>query len=58
MGEHNETLLYRWNFAVGITENWMDDDEQQRIIRTISSRRPQPNSAPPNRSRTFGFRAF
>ena len=28
------SLLYRWNFAVGITENWMDDEEQQRIIRT------------------------
>jgi hypothetical protein len=26
------SLLYRWNFAVGITENWMDDEEQQRII--------------------------
>ncbi len=28
------SLLYRWNFAVGISENWMDDDEQKRIIRT------------------------
>lgn len=28
------SMLYRWNFAVGITENWMDDEEQQRIIRT------------------------
>jgi len=28
------SLLYRWNFAVGISENWLDDEEQQRIIRT------------------------
>ncbi|MBK9925861.1 MAG: DUF1800 family protein [Anaerolineales bacterium] len=28
------SLLYRWNFAVGISENWMDDEEQGRIIRT------------------------
>ncbi len=28
------SLLYRWNFAVGITENWQDDDEQGRRIRT------------------------
>ena len=28
------SLLYRWNFAVGITENWMDDEEQKRVIRT------------------------
>ncbi len=28
------SLLYRWNFAVGVSENWMDDDEQKRTIRT------------------------
>jgi len=28
------SLLYRWNFAVGISENWMDDEDQQRFIRT------------------------
>lgn len=28
------SLLYRWNFAVGITENWMDEEEQQRFART------------------------
>jgi hypothetical protein len=28
------SLLYRWNFAVGISENWLDDEEQQRVIRT------------------------
>ncbi len=28
------SMLYRWNFAVAISENWMDDEEQQRIIRT------------------------
>jgi len=28
------SLLYRWNFAVGISENWMDDEEQKRTIRT------------------------
>jgi len=28
------SLLYRWNFAVAIAENWMDDEEQKRIIRT------------------------
>ncbi len=28
------SMLYRWNFAVGITENWLSEEEQQRIIRT------------------------
>jgi uncharacterized protein (DUF1800 family) len=28
------SLLYRWNFAVGIAENWMDDQDQGRVIRT------------------------
>lgn len=28
------SMLYRWNFAVAISENWMDDEEQQRTIRT------------------------
>lgn len=28
------SLLYRWNFAVGLSENWMDDEEQKRVIRT------------------------
>jgi uncharacterized protein (DUF1800 family) len=28
------SLLYRWNFAVAIAENWMDDEEQKRVIRT------------------------
>ncbi len=28
------SLLYRWNFAVGISENWMDDEDQDRTIRT------------------------
>ncbi len=28
------SMLYRWNFAVGISQNWMDDEEQQRVIRT------------------------
>jgi uncharacterized protein (DUF1800 family) len=28
------SILYRWNFAVGIAENWLDDDEQGRTIRT------------------------
>ncbi len=27
------SILYRWNFAVGITENWLDD-EQGHLIRT------------------------
>ncbi len=27
------SILYRWNFAVGITENWLDD-EQGHVIRT------------------------
>jgi uncharacterized protein (DUF1800 family) len=28
------SLLYRWNFAVGIAENWLDDEDQGRAIRT------------------------
>jgi len=28
------SILYRWNFAVGIAENWLDDDDQGRRIRT------------------------
>lgn len=28
------SMLYRWNFAVAISENWMDDEDQQRFIRT------------------------
>ena len=28
------SLLYRWNFAVGISENWMDEEDQQRFIKT------------------------
>ena len=28
------SVLYRWNFAVGLTDNWMDDQEQQRTLRT------------------------
>ena len=28
------SILYRWNFAVGITENWLDDDDQGRKIHT------------------------
>ncbi len=28
------SILYRWNFAVGIAENWLDDDDQGRTIRT------------------------
>jgi hypothetical protein len=28
------SLLYRWNFAVGISENWMDDEDQGRTLRT------------------------
>jgi uncharacterized protein (DUF1800 family) len=28
------SILYRWNFAVGIAENWLDDEEQGRTIRT------------------------
>ena len=28
------SILYRWNFAVGITENWRDDDDQGRKIHT------------------------
>ncbi|MBI3153090.1 MAG: DUF1800 domain-containing protein [Chloroflexi bacterium] len=28
------SILYRWNMAVGITENWMDDEDQGTILRT------------------------
>ena len=28
------SLLYRWNFAVGIAENWLDDEDEGRTIRT------------------------
>lgn len=28
------SILYRWNFAVGIAENWMDDDDTGFKIRT------------------------
>jgi uncharacterized protein (DUF1800 family) len=28
------SLLYRWNFAVGISENWLNDEDQQRFVRT------------------------
>ena len=28
------SLLYRWNFAVGISENWLNDEEQKRSIKT------------------------
>jgi uncharacterized protein (DUF1800 family) len=28
------SLLYRWNLAVGITENWMDDEDTGFTIRT------------------------
>ncbi len=28
------SILYRWNFAVGIAENWLDDDDQGRKIHT------------------------
>ena len=28
------SILYRWNFAVGITENWLDDDDQGRKVHT------------------------
>jgi uncharacterized protein (DUF1800 family) len=28
------SLLYRWNFAVALAENWLDDEEQRRLIRT------------------------
>ncbi|MBI5943933.1 MAG: DUF1800 domain-containing protein [Chloroflexi bacterium] len=28
------SILYRWNFAVGIAENWLDDEDQGRTIRT------------------------
>lgn len=28
------SILYRWNFAVGLAENWLDDEDQNRTIRT------------------------
>ena len=28
------SILYRWNFAVSITENWMDEEDQGRSIKT------------------------
>jgi uncharacterized protein (DUF1800 family) len=28
------SLLYRWNFAVCISENWMDDEDEKLTIRT------------------------
>lgn len=28
------SILYRWNFAVGISENWMDDEDQGSTLRT------------------------
>jgi uncharacterized protein (DUF1800 family) len=28
------SILYRWNFAVGLGENWLDDEDQNRTIRT------------------------
>ena len=28
------SFLYRWNFAVGISENWLNDEDQQRFIKT------------------------
>jgi uncharacterized protein (DUF1800 family) len=28
------SLLYRWNLAMGIAENWMDDEDQRRVIKT------------------------
>ncbi len=28
------SILYRWNFAVGLAENWMDDEDQGTTIRS------------------------
>ncbi|MFN8411678.1 MAG: DUF1800 family protein [Anaerolineales bacterium] len=28
------SILYRWNFAVNLSENWMDDEDQGRTIRS------------------------
>jgi uncharacterized protein (DUF1800 family) len=28
------SMLYRWNFAVGVTESWLNDEEQQRFLKT------------------------
>lgn len=28
------SILYRWNIAVGITENWLSDDDEGRTIQT------------------------
>lgn len=37
------SMLYRWNFAVAISENWMDDEEQQRTIRTDIVKQTPPD---------------
>ncbi len=35
------SLLYRWNFAVGLTENWMDDEETgYRIFSDVFAQTP------------------
>jgi uncharacterized protein (DUF1800 family) len=41
------SLLYRWNFAVGISENWMDDEDQGVTIRTdiVSQTPPEIRNA-------------
>jgi uncharacterized protein (DUF1800 family) len=41
------SLLYRWNFAVGLAENWLDDEDQHRTIRTdlIGQTPPEGHSA-------------
>jgi uncharacterized protein (DUF1800 family) len=28
------SFLFRWNFAVGIAENWLDDEKKQRSVKT------------------------
>jgi uncharacterized protein (DUF1800 family) len=28
------SILYRWNFAVGLAENWLDDENLGRVVRT------------------------
>lgn len=28
------SMLYRWNFAVGVTESWLSDEEKQRFLKT------------------------
>jgi uncharacterized protein (DUF1800 family) len=45
------SFLYRWNFAVGISENWLNDEDQQRFIKTDMS------SAPLRHWQTSGFPA-